>query len=130
MVDHAPYIHAVAAHLGKAGFHVLSVGGHDWEPRGGHIWLGCQDGWDHYDRGDADLRWDETAGWTITWGGLTDPLFAPRVASPSSVAFAVGAVVGQTPTACSDRFADVRAEPGTPEFDAALAAYDTERTPR
>ncbi len=130
MTDHAPYIHAVAKHLDKAGFYVLSVGGHDWEPRGGHIELGCQDGWDHYDRGDADLLWDEQNGWRIRWGGLTYDL-CRMLDPPAVVTMAVGQSVGQTPLPVDgETFGRLEAEPGTPEFDAALAAYDTERTPR
>jgi hypothetical protein len=128
MHDHANYIHTVARIMKEAGFHVLFVGGHDWQPRGGHIVLGCQDGWDDY-REDtaADVLWDERNGWRIKWLGITDPLCDPSVvASPTQVAFAVGAAVGQTPTAVDHRFDDVRAEPGTPEFEAALAAYEPE----
>jgi hypothetical protein len=129
--DHAPYIHAVARHLSDAGFYVRSVGGHDWPPRGGHIELGCQDGWDDYDRGDADLLWDEATGWRLRWGGLTDFLSVPTLATPATVALAIGHVVGQTAARVDgETFDSVRAEPGTPEFDAALAAYDTERTPQ
>lgn len=117
--------------MSDAGFHVLSATrSWDWQPRGGHIVLGCQDGWDHYDRGDADVLWDEQNGWRIRWGGLTDDLCAPGVPSPNQVASAVGAHVGQTPTAFDPEFKNVYVEPGTPEFDAALAAYATEETPR
>lgn len=129
MIDHAPYIHAVARHLTAAGFHVLSVGGHDWEPRGGHILLGCQDGWSDYSQGDAEVCWTERDGWTIKWGGLTDSLCAPGVAGPNAVAFAVGAHVGQTPEAYDPEARDVWAKAGAPEFDAALAAYVTEEAP-
>lgn len=125
MTDHAPYIHAVARHLTAAGFYVLSVGGHDWVPRGGHILLGCQDGWDHYDRGDADLRWDEANGWSIRWD-MTEQLSVPPLATPAHVAMAVGHVVGQTPAPVDgESFDSPRVELGTPEFDAALAAYET-----
>ncbi len=123
MAAHASYIHAVADHLDKAGFFTLSV---RWDPRSGHIELGCQDGWDHYDRGDATLTWDEQAGWRIRWGGITTDLTLPRVASPDSVAAAVGWHLGVEPghVTGAEEIADVRAKPGTPEFEAALAAYD------
>ncbi len=129
MTDHAHYIHAVATHLDKAGFYVLSVGGHDWSPRGGRITLGCQDGWDRYDWGDADVLWDERDGWRIRWG-MTEDL-CPMLATPGRVAVAVGLHVGQVARYVDgETFDRVRAEPGTPEFDAALAAYATERTPQ
>ncbi len=129
MADHAPYIHAVADHLDKAGFFTLSV---RWEPQGGHIELGCQDGWDHYDRGDADVLWDVRDGWRIRWGGLTDDLCVPMLAPPWVVALAVGDHVGQAAQIgdVDGTYQGQITKPGTPEFDAALAAYDTERTPR
>jgi hypothetical protein len=131
MTDHAPYLHAVAAHLDKAGFVALSGAVYTKPTRSGHIQLGCQDGWDHYDRGDADLTWDEQRGWRIRWGGLTDDLPVPTLATPAVVAMAVGHHVRQTPLPVDgESFDSPRAEPGTPEFEAALAAYDTERTPR
>jgi hypothetical protein len=126
MTDHAPYIHAVARHLDAAGFHVLSVGGHDWYPRGGHIRLGCQDGWSDYGQGDADVRWDDTGGWSIKWGGLTDDLSVPLLATPAVVAMAVGLHVGQAfASVDGETFDSPRADPGTPEFEAALAVYGT-----
>lgn len=128
MIDHAPYIHAVARVLGDAGFWVRSVGGHDWKPRGGHILLGCQDGWERYDWGDADVRWNERDGWTCEWGGITDSLGVRRIETPNRVAVAVANVVGQTPAHVGTPFRGVDAEPGTAEFDAALAAYQPETT--
>lgn len=127
MTDHAPYIHAVARHLTAAGFYVLSVGGHDWSPRGGHILLGAQDGWDDYDRGDADVRWDEANGWSIRWG-MTEELSVPLLATPAVVAMGVGLHVGQVALPVDgETFDSVRAKLGKPEFDAALAAYETAR---
>lgn len=124
MTDHAPYIHTVARVLTEAGFHVLSVGGHDWQPRGGHIELGAQDGWDDYRYETADVRWDEPNGWSCLWGGITHELSVPLLASPATVAIALGHLLGPTPGRLDfDRFASVRAEAGTAEFDAALAAY-------
>ncbi len=128
MTDHAPYIYAVARHLSSAGFHVRSVAVPE-APRGGRIRLTCQDGWDAYDRGDAYLSWDVEAGWRIRWGGLTDELGVPLLAAPAVVAMAVGLHVGQTALPVDgETFDRVRAQPGTAEFDAALAAYETERT--
>lgn len=123
--DHAHYVHAVARTLDEAGFWVKSVGGHDWQPRGGHILLGCQDGWDRYDQGDADVLWDEQDGWRTKWGGLTEDLSVPILAAPWVVAMSVGDHVGQT--AQVGEFVGDYPTPvvaaGTPEFDAALAAY-------
>lgn len=126
MTDHATwrYLDAVACHLDTAGFYVLSVTLDDRALPGGRIELGCQDGWDHYDRGDADLRWDEQKGWTIRWG-LTDDLSVPLLATPAAVAMAVGLHVGQAFAPVEgETFDSPRVEPGTPEFDAALAAYE------
>ncbi len=128
--DHAHYVHAVARTLEEAGFHVLSVDRHDWQPRGGHILLGCQDGWDRYDWGDADVLWDEQSGWRIQWGGLTEDLCVPLLAAPWVVAVAVGERVGQPAhvTGHEGVYPTVRAAPDTAEFAAALAAYAPEDT--
>ncbi len=130
MTDHAPYVHAVADCLDRAGFFVMSVGGHDWAPRGGHIRLGCQDGWDRYDWGDADLLWDVAEGWRLKWGGLTRDLPVRVLSEPNHVAAAVGDAVGQMAHAVGGYgWGEVDAADGTPEFDAFLARYVTERTP-
>ncbi len=123
--DHAHYIHAVARTLDQAGFWIKSVGGHDWTPRGGHILLGCQDGWDDYRHDTADVRWDEEDGWRILWGGLTYDLGIPMLAPPWQVAVAVGEHVGQSAhvTGHEGVYPSPTAAPGTAEFDAALAAY-------
>lgn len=125
--DHAPYVHAVARALDDAGFDVQSVGGHDWSPRGGHILLGAQDSWDACRHDDADVLWDERDGWRCRWGGLTYDLHVSNLATPARVVMAVGHLLGPTPQLSGVvDLRDVRAEFGTPEFDATLAAYVTE----
>lgn len=129
MADHVYYIHAVADMLDKAGFWVKSVGGHDWAPRGGHILLGCQDGWEDYRHDTADVLWDEQAGWRIQWGGLTEDLCVPVLAVPWVVAMAVGDHVGQT-AQVGEQVGDYPTPVvavGTAEFEAALAVYEPRR---
>lgn len=122
--DHAHYLHAVADALKAAGFSILSSGGHDWTPRGGHILLEAQDGWDDYRYADADVRWNERDGWTCMWGGITHELNAAVLASPACVVMAVGHLLGPTPQLPGDAdWTSPRVTVGTAGFDAALAAY-------
>lgn len=121
--DHGHYIHAVATTFRDSGFDVASVGGHDWEPRGGHIRLWPQDNWDDY-RHDADVLWDERDGWRCRRGGITEDLSVANLASPAVVVSAVGYLLGfaaQLPPGVV--FRSVQAQFGTPGFDAELGSY-------
>lgn len=125
VADHAHYIHAVARALKESGFDVLSVGGHDWEPRGGHILLGVQDDWSDYEDPDADVRWDEQEGWLLHWRGMRDDLGIGRVPAPARIATAVSGHLGCTRVAdYSATYPDVGYAPSAAEFEAALAAYE------
>lgn len=129
MPDHAHYIHTVARVMSAAGFHVRSVGGHDWQPRGGHILLGVQDDWDSYDDPDADVRWDEDNGWSLHHRGMTEDFGIGRLPKPARVVSAVAVELGITRTTdYSTRWPEVGHEPSRAEFDAALAAYEPERS--
>ncbi len=127
--DHAHYVHAVANTLRDAGFDVRSVGGHDWEPRGGHILLGCQDDWGDYEDPDADVRWDALDGWRLHWRGIVEDLGIGRLPHPAKVCAAVAEHLGCTRTADrNSRWPDVGYAPTDEAFDAALAAYEPETT--
>lgn len=127
MTDHAPYISAVAQHLGEAGFHVLTTTADGGKPRTGWITLARQDGWrdSRWYGGDmADVLWHEVLGWRMKRAGVEVPLQICSLATPAVVATTVGHWVGQEPVPVLGAVSDEpHVKAGTPEFDLVLARY-------